>query len=161
MVTCGVSVDMRSDGAPAGAVLRPLQARNTVEPLTHSRNTPRPPRPAGWTHPHPSAPKHHRHYKAAALQFAEASGYAVTCTADGKGFFPEDHPQFIGTYFKSFSDPASISDAVASSDALVFLGVHFNEFTWPHVPDNATHERSVILYKSRAVLALGHAYLVR
>lgn len=27
-----------------------------------------------------------------------------------------------GTYFKSFSDPASISDAVAASDALVFVG---------------------------------------
>lgn len=39
-----------------------------------------------------------RHYKAEVLQFAEASGYAVTTVADGKSFFPEDHPQFIGEF---------------------------------------------------------------
>lgn len=34
----------------------------------------------------------------------------------------------------------------------------FNELSWPTVPDNATHERGVIIYKSRAVLALGRAF---
>ncbi|KAI8473166.1 MAG: thiamine diphosphate-binding protein [Monoraphidium minutum] len=99
-----------------------------------------------------------RHYKEQLLEFAEASGYGVVAVADGKSFFPEDHPQFIGTYFKSFSDPASISETVAASDALIFAGVCFHEFNWPSVPDNATHERGLILYKARAVLALTRAF---
>jgi len=71
---------------------------------------------------------------------------------------PPTTPTPPGTYFKGFSDPASISETVAASDALVFVGVHFNEMSWPTVPDSATHARSVILYKSRAVLALTRAF---
>ncbi|GBF93529.1 pyruvate decarboxylase-like [Raphidocelis subcapitata] len=99
-----------------------------------------------------------RHYRPELLAFAEALGAAVTTTADAKGLFPEDHPQFIGTYFKAFSDPASISQTVAASDALIFAGVQFNEMSWGDVPDAATHARSLILYKSRAVLALTRAF---
>jgi thiamine pyrophosphate-dependent acetolactate synthase large subunit-like protein len=30
------------------------------------------------------------------LRLADATGYAVAVTPDGKGLFPEDHPSFIG-----------------------------------------------------------------
>lgn len=48
------------------------------------------------THSHSHTTHTRRHYKQELLQFAEATGYAVTAVADGKSFFPEDHPQFIG-----------------------------------------------------------------
>lgn len=99
-----------------------------------------------------------RNYQQHLVEFAEALGCAVTTVADGKGFFPESHPQFIGTHFKAFTDPVSIADTVAASDALVFVGMHFNEMSWPTIPNNQTHERSVIIYKSRAVLALTRVF---
>lgn len=43
------------------------------------------------------------------------------------------------------------------SQPLALSSVH-THFTQPTVPDNATHARSVILYKSRAVLALTRAF---
>lgn len=37
---------------------------------------------------------------------------------------------FTGTYFKAFTDPVSIAETVAASDALLFVGMHFNEMSW-------------------------------
>ena len=34
--------------------------------------------------------------RAALVRLAEASGYAVAAMVNGKGLFPEDHPNFIG-----------------------------------------------------------------
>lgn len=44
----------------------------------------------------PNPPPPNRHYRPELLAFAEALGAAVTTTADAKGLFPENHPQFIG-----------------------------------------------------------------
>jgi pyruvate decarboxylase len=42
-----------------------------------------------------------------AIELAEALGCAVTVMAAAKSFFPEDHPQFAGTYWGEVSSPGA------------------------------------------------------
>lgn len=60
-------------------------------------------------------------------QLADASGYAVACMPNAKGFFPENHRQFIGTYWGPVSSPGC-GDIVESSDAYLFAGPIFTDY---------------------------------
>lgn len=60
--------------------------------------------------------------------FAKKSRYAVACLPDAKGFFPEDHPNFVGIYWGSVSSPGC-GELVESSDAYLFLGPRFTDYT--------------------------------
>lgn len=65
----------------------------------------------------------------AALEaLAKKSRYAVACLPDAKGFFPEDHPNFAGIYWGSVSSPGC-GELVESSDAYLFLGPRFTDYT--------------------------------
>jgi TPP-dependent 2-oxoacid decarboxylase len=50
----------------------------------------------------------------------------VAVLVDGKGFFNEHHPGFVGTYFKALTDPMSLRELVDASDALLCVG----EWVW-------------------------------
>ena len=58
---------------------------------------------------------------------ADASGYAVACMPNAKGFFPENHKHFIGTYWGPVSSPGC-GDIVESSDAYLFAGPIFTDY---------------------------------
>jgi indolepyruvate decarboxylase len=60
-------------------------------------------------------------------ELADASGYAVACMPNAKGFFPENHRQFIGTYWGPVSSPGC-GDIVESSDAYLFAGPIFTDY---------------------------------
>lgn len=59
---------------------------------------------------------------------AKKSRYAVACLPDAKGFFPEDHPNFVGIYWGSVSSPGC-GELVESSDAYLFLAPRFTDYT--------------------------------
>ncbi|MEM0965339.1 MAG: thiamine pyrophosphate-binding protein [Verrucomicrobiota bacterium] len=59
---------------------------------------------------------------------AEASGYATAMMPNAKGFFPENHPQYIGTYWGPVSSPGC-AEIVESSDAYLFAGPTFTDYT--------------------------------
>ncbi|GHB97560.1 thiamine pyrophosphate-binding protein [Cerasicoccus arenae] len=61
-------------------------------------------------------------------QLAEASGYAVAMMPNAKGFFPESHPQYIGTYWGPVSTPGC-GEIVESSDAYLYAGPTFTDYT--------------------------------
>jgi pyruvate decarboxylase len=54
-------------------------------------------------------------------QFADASGYAVAMMPNAKGFFPEQHPNYIGIYWGPVSSPGTEA-IVESADAYLFAG---------------------------------------
>jgi pyruvate decarboxylase len=59
---------------------------------------------------------------------ADALGCGVAVMADAKGFFPEDHPQYIGIYWGSTSSPAT--EAVMDwADLILAAGPVFNDYT--------------------------------
>lgn len=59
---------------------------------------------------------------------ADALGCAVAVMPDAKGLFPESHTGFIGTYWGTASSP-SCAEVVESSDAQIFVGPMFNDYT--------------------------------
>jgi pyruvate decarboxylase len=61
-------------------------------------------------------------------EVAEALGCAVAVMPDAKGFFPEDHPQFIGIYWGPVSSPGC--EAVMDwADLILAAGPVFNDYT--------------------------------
>jgi len=59
---------------------------------------------------------------------AEAVGCAVAVMPGAKGFFPEEHGQFVGVYLGSVSSPGC-SEVLESADAVVAAGPIFNDYT--------------------------------
>ncbi|WOO43052.1 thiamine pyrophosphate-binding protein [Rubellicoccus peritrichatus] len=62
------------------------------------------------------------------LELAEATGYAVAVMPNAKGLFPENHPQYIGTYWGPVSSPGC-GEVVESADAYLFAGPTFTDYT--------------------------------
>ncbi len=60
------------------------------------------------------------------IALSEALELPVVTSILGKASFPESHPNFIGTYFGAFGEPA-IANYVESSDCLLCLGVVLTE----------------------------------
>jgi len=76
---------------------------------------------------------------------------AFAAMANAKGFFPEDHPSFMGTYWGSVSSPFT-AEIVESADAAVVAGPILNDYTttgWTLllVPEKmiVVHENAVIV----------------
>lgn len=59
---------------------------------------------------------------------AEACGYATAMMPNAKGFFPESHPQYIGTYWGPVSS-AGCGEIIESADAYLFAGPTFTDYT--------------------------------
>jgi pyruvate decarboxylase/indolepyruvate decarboxylase len=61
-------------------------------------------------------------------ELAEALGCAVAVMPNAKGFFPEDHPQYVGIYWGEVSSP-QCQAIVDWSDLVVSAGAVFNDYT--------------------------------
>ncbi len=89
-------------------------------------------------------------------RLAERCGYAVACMPDAKGFFPEDHPQFIGLYWGTASS-AGCREVVESSDAYIFAGPRFNDYSTVGYSTLLRQDRLVEAHPGR-VCAQGQAF---
>jgi pyruvate decarboxylase len=72
----------------------------------------------------------------AAVELADALGCSVAVMAAAKSFFPEEHPQFVGTYWGEVSSPG-VREIVDWSDGVVCLGTIFNDYStvgWTAMP---------------------------
>ncbi|MEE3066674.1 MAG: thiamine pyrophosphate-binding protein [Actinomycetota bacterium] len=61
-------------------------------------------------------------------ELAEALGCAVAVMPNAKGFFPEDHPQYVGIYWGEVSSPGCQA-IVDWSDLVVAAGPVFSDYT--------------------------------
>ena len=61
-------------------------------------------------------------------ELAEALGCAVAVMPNAKGFFPEDHPQYVGIYWGEVSSP-QCQAIVDWADLVVAAGAVFNDYT--------------------------------
>jgi indolepyruvate decarboxylase len=59
---------------------------------------------------------------------ASKCAYGVACMPNAKSFFPETNPQFMGIYWGNASSPGC-REVVESSDAYLFAGPIFNDYT--------------------------------
>lgn len=60
-------------------------------------------------------------------KLADASGYAVAMMPNGKGFFPEDHPGFIGIFWGPVSSPGTEA-IIESADFYLFAGPVLSDY---------------------------------
>ena len=60
-------------------------------------------------------------------QFVEASGYAAALMPNAKGFFPEDHANFIGIYWGPVSSPGTEA-IVESADVYLYAGPVLSDY---------------------------------
>ena len=60
-------------------------------------------------------------------QFIDASGYAVAMMPNAKGFFPEEHPNFVGIYWGPVSSPGTEA-IVESADVYLFAGPVLSDY---------------------------------
>ncbi|ADW71377.1 alpha-keto acid decarboxylase family protein [Granulicella tundricola] len=71
-----------------------------------------------------------------AIALAEALGCSVAVMAAAKGFFPEEHPQFVGIYWGEVSSGCA-RELVDWSDGVVAIGAVFNDYStvgWTALP---------------------------
>lgn len=61
-------------------------------------------------------------------KLAEQAECAVAVMPNAKGMFPENHEQFIGTYWGQVSSPGC-SEVIESCDCYLFAGPTFNDYT--------------------------------
>src|SRR5258706_3246080 len=69
-------------------------------------------------------------------ELAEALGCGIAVRPDAKGFFPEDHPQFIGIYWGGVSS-LSCEQIVDWADMILAAGAMFTDYTtvgWTAIP---------------------------
>lgn len=62
------------------------------------------------------------------IDLSEAGQYPVAMQPSAKGFFPESHKRFLGTYWGQVSSPYC-SEVVESCDAYVFVGAIHNDYS--------------------------------
>jgi len=90
------------------------------------------------------------------VELAERLGLTVVTTFMGRGVFPDDHPQWAGTYLGPASPPG-VRALVEESDCLVMLGALLSD-TNMGVHLRALDPRLVILAVSREVRSGFHCY---
>lgn len=91
-----------------------------------------------------------------AVALAEALGLPVVTSFMGRGSFPDDHPQYAGTYLGPAS-PHGVRELVEESDCLVMLGALLSD-TNMGVRLRALDPRHLVLAVSRGVRAGFHRY---
>lgn len=91
------------------------------------------------------------------IELADASCYPIATMPSAKGLFPEDHPKFIGTYWGAIST-SFCSEIVESSDAYLFAGPVFNDYTSVGYSLLIKTEKAVIVQPERVVIPNGPAF---
>ena len=91
-----------------------------------------------------------------AVELANALGCSVAVMAAAKSFFPEEHPQYVGTYWGEVSTPGAQA-IVDWSDSIICIGALFNDYStvgWTAMP----HGPGVMLADPSQIRFEGHDF---
>ncbi|XP_057982954.1 pyruvate decarboxylase 1-like [Malania oleifera] len=91
------------------------------------------------------------------VELADACGYALAMMPSAKGFVPENHPHFIGTYWGAIST-AFCAEIVESADAYLFAGPIFNDYSSVGYSLLVKKEKAIIVQPDRVVIGNGPAF---
>lgn len=89
-------------------------------------------------------------------QLAESFGGAVAMMPNAKGFFPESHPQYIGTFWGPVSSPGC-AEVIESADAYLFAGPTFTDYTTAGYTALINKEKLINVTPERVILP-GRSY---
>ncbi|KAL6292564.1 hypothetical protein ACE6H2_000706 [Prunus campanulata] len=88
------------------------------------------------------------------IELGDACGYAMAVMPSAKGLIPENHPNFIGTYWGVVSTPFC-AEVVESADAYLFAGAIFDELTTVGYSLHVKMHKAVIIQPQSVVIANG------
>ncbi|VVA39549.1 PREDICTED: pyruvate [Prunus dulcis] len=88
------------------------------------------------------------------IELADACGYAMAVMPSAKGLIPENHPNFIGTYWGVVSTPFC-TEVVESADAYLFAGAIFDELNTAAYSLHVKMQKAVIIQSQSVVIANG------
>ncbi|KAM1055676.1 hypothetical protein ACFX13_029877 [Malus domestica] len=91
------------------------------------------------------------------VEFADASGYAVSVMPSAKGHFPETHPRYIGIYWGAVGT-AYCGEIVESADAYVFAGPTFNDYSSVGYSLLLKKEKAIIVKPDSVVVGNGPSF---
>ncbi|CAN6715537.1 unnamed protein product [Malus baccata var. baccata] len=91
------------------------------------------------------------------VELADASGYALAVMPSAKGFVPEHHPHFIGTYWGAVST-AFCAEIVESADAYLFAGPIFNDYSSVGYSLLIKKEKAIVVQPDRVTIANGPSF---
>ncbi|KAJ6913317.1 pyruvate decarboxylase 2-like [Populus alba x Populus x berolinensis] len=97
------------------------------------------------------------HASEAFVELADACGYALAIMPSAKGLVPEHHPRFVGTYWGAVSS-AFCAEIVESSDAYLFAGPIFNDYSSVGYSLLLKKEKAIIVQPDRVMIANGPAF---
>ncbi|KAJ7946203.1 Pyruvate decarboxylase [Quillaja saponaria] len=88
------------------------------------------------------------------VELADACGYSIAVMPSAKGVVPEHHPHFIGTYWGAVST-SFCAEIVESSDAYLFVGPIFNDYSSVGYSLLLKKEKAIIVQPDRVVIGNG------
>ncbi|KAK4741803.1 hypothetical protein SAY87_025391 [Trapa incisa] len=91
------------------------------------------------------------------VELADACGYLVAVMPSAKGLVPESHPHFIGTYWGAVGTHFS-AEIVESSDAYLFAGPIFNDYSSVGYSLLLKKEKAIIVQPDRVIVGNGPAF---
>ncbi|PSS34700.1 Pyruvate decarboxylase [Actinidia chinensis var. chinensis] len=91
------------------------------------------------------------------VELADACGYALAVMPSAKGFVPENHPHFIGTYWGAVST-GFCAEIVESADAYLFAGPIFNDYSSVGYSLLLKKDKAIIVQPDRVMIANGPAF---
>lgn len=91
------------------------------------------------------------------VELSKACGYALAVMPSAKGFVPEQHPRFMGTYWGSLSS-AFCAEIVESADACILVGPVFSDLSTVGHSLLLKKEKAIIVQPNRVVIANGPAF---
>ncbi|XP_072994330.1 pyruvate decarboxylase 1 [Typha latifolia] len=90
-------------------------------------------------------------------ELADVTGYPVAIMPSAKGLVPEQHPQFIGTYWGAVSTNFC-GEIVESADTYVFAGPIFNDYSSVGYSLLIKKEKAVIVQPNRVTIGNGPSF---
>ncbi|KAA8517430.1 hypothetical protein F0562_017723 [Nyssa sinensis] len=91
------------------------------------------------------------------VELADACGYALAVMPAAKGLVPENHPQFIGTYWGAVSTEFC-AEIVESADAYLYAGPIFDDLTCVGNSFIFNKEKAIVVQPERVVIANGPTF---
>ena len=83
------------------------------------------------------------------VHLANACGYAITAMPAAKGLVPENHPQFMGTYWGRSNSSSLCAETFESADACLYAGPVFDDLSTNGYSIHLDKETSIIVQPQR------------
>lgn len=93
------------------------------------------------------------------IDLANVSGYATAVVPAAKGLVPENHPQYIGSYWgTTASNPPQCAEIIESADVFLYVGAIFDDLSTTRYSTIFKKEAAIAVQPERVVIGNDAAF---